>query len=231
MNNQSERQSLNREIKVNPSLGLMFKVNNEGIIEYVNHAFSEVSGYEAFEIIGESMDILHHPDMPKAIYSMLRERLESQKPMRLVNKILAKDGRYFWLITDFQTKINESGETVAHYAHSTTAPIYTVHKIESLYEILSNIELKSQNPETSKRYFIGFLEEREMGYDDFIKDLSVNRPEYEETYGLNSINGSTRAGGLNSLDEFRSQPVERKVVSSRAPKKKKKTLLKKVFGK
>lgn len=222
---------IDREIKVNPSLVLMVKVNKEGIIEYINHSFSEISGYEEFEIIGESMDLLRHPDMPKVIYNMLLERFESKEPIRLINKALAKDGRYFWLISDFETKVENEGNAVAHYSHSFAAPSYAVHKVDSLYKILSNIEMKSGNVETSKRYLIGFLEERNMTYNQFIEELSVNRPELEENIHPEFFNNNpqqfNRPISHQSINNMMSQQTHHEQPKAKKPK----SLLKKVFGK
>jgi PAS domain S-box-containing protein len=228
---------IDREIKVNPSLMLMIKINNEGTIEYVNHSFSEISGYEEYEIIGESFDLLHHPDMPKVIYQMLMEKLANKEHIRMVNKLLAKDGRYFWVFSEFETKIDAEGNPVAHYCHSFAAPSYAVHKIESLYKILNNIETKTKTIETSKRYLIGFLEERNLTYDQFIEELSVNRPELEEQ--VNVDYNVLKAQNMNRMSQQEQQfsynnpnMVQPKVQQPIAPNQKKpKSLLKKVFGK
>ena len=227
---------IDREIKVNPSAVLMCKINKDGIIEYINHSFSEISGYEEFEIIGESMELLNHPDMPKVINEMLKERLDKKEPMRLINKLLAKDGRFFWLISDYQSKVNEVNNSMAHYGHFIAAPTYAIHKVESLYKILSNIELKSNSIETSKRYLIGFLEERNMTYNQFIEDLSINRPEFEDNYSVQDFPRPQPI--LRNTPEISFQPnVPIAHVTPAPPSqnvekpKKEKSLLKKVFGK
>ncbi len=228
---------IDREIKVSSSAVLMCKINKDSVIEYINHSFSEVSGYEEFEIIGESMDKLRHPDMPKVIYELLKERFENLEPIRLINKVLAKDGRFFWLISDYESKVSETTDVVAHYGHCFAAPSFAIHKVEALYKILYNIEQKSHNTETSKRYLVGFLEERNMTYNQFIEDLSLSRPEFEDTFPSNDF----MAG--------RPQPIAKPAPEMPAPSravpnfnnafpqqqvekpKKKKSLLKKVFGK
>lgn len=237
MDNYSNPAPIDREIKVNPASVLMSKINNEGIIEYINHSFSEISGYEEFEIIGESMDLLRHPDMPKVINEMLKERLENREPMRMINKVLAKDGRFFWLISDYHSKINESNDVLAHYGQSVAAPSYAIHKVESLYKILSNIELKSKSTEISKRYLIGFLEERNMTYNQFIEDLSINRPEFEDNFKPNDFVLSRQQPIVKFTQEPIFPPVQNipleNIPTMKAPEKpkKQKSFLKKVFGK
>ncbi len=246
MENYPNQLPVDREINVNPSANLMCKINSDGIIEYVNHAFSELSGYEEFEIIGESMDVLRHPDMPDVIYEVLKERLEKKEPIQLLNKMLAKDGRYFWLLSSFETKVSEEEEIIAHFSHSVAAPSFTVHKINSLYSILSKIESKGKDTVVSKRYLIGFLEERNLTYNQFIEELNVNQPEFEKPFQQQpefsrrtntqkkNIDNHLEAMPYNSnLDlsniEKRNTPVQES--SNRPTPKKKRGLIKRIFGK
>ena len=233
MDNYYNPAPIDREIKVNPSLVLMSKINKDGIIEYINHSFSEISGYEEFEIIGESIDLLRHPDMPRMIYEMLMERFEKNQPTRLINKMLAKDGRFFWVISDYESRISEQTKLVAHYVHSFAAPTFAVHKVDSLYKILSNIEIKSGSTETSKKYFIGFLEERNMTYDQFIKDLSITRPEYDQPFpNTDFVPGRPQNITQTQPDNIlTTSPVAPKITAAGVPTKKPKSFLKQVFGK
>lgn len=234
MDNYSKQTPIDKEISINPSATFNWKISPNMLIDYANHHFCEISGFEEYELIGESIEKLRHPDMPKVILEVLYERLEKKEPMRLINKTLAKDGRYFWLMVDFETKVDKSGEVIAHYGISKIAPQYAVHKINALYKILSKIEEKTGGSEASKRYLIGFLEERNHTYNKYIEELSINHPEYEKPFQQQTF--SQRAAlqtetppntNFNDLSFDLSQSGNRE---NRKPAKKK-SLLKKVFGK
>lgn len=242
MDNYPNQSPIDREINISSSAVLMCKINADGIIEYVNPSFSEASGYEEYEIIGESMDILRHPDVPQVIYDVLKERMEKKEAVRLVTKQLAKDGRYFWIVSDYETKVNDSGNVIAYYCHSTAAPTYAVHKIDSLYKILSKIESKTNNTKVSKRYLIGFLEERNLNYNQFIEELSLNRPEYEKPFQQqiqadfsqkSNFQEQETNSHFNEVSRHASfeTPKPKNMQQNRPTLKKKKSLLKKVFGK
>ena len=252
MENHTNKQLVDREISVNPSTSLTCKINADGIIEYVNHAFTEMSGYDEYEIIGESMDVLRHPDMPNVIFDILKERFDRREPIKLINKVLAKDGRFFWLMSDFETKLNEAGEVIAHYSSSVAAPSFVVHKITSLYKILSKIESKSDNTEISKRYLIGFLEERNLSYNQFVEELCTDHSEFDKPVQSNQLDFNQRAQKtMNSMieqeeEKHRLQPnnvnynsnfdISNSYVNEMPNRiikkeKKKKSLFMKVFGK
>ncbi len=177
-----EKTLIDKEITINPSAVFNFKISPDNIIDYANHSFCEISGYEEYELIGESLKKITHPDMPSLFTDMLSERLEKKEPMQLISKFLAKNGRYFWLLINFETKVDDKKKILAHYSQSKAAPQYAIHKMDALHKILSKIEEKTGGTEASKRYLMGFLEERDMDYDQYVKDLSIKHPEYEKPF-------------------------------------------------
>lgn len=222
---------IDKEISISPSAVFNCKINPEGKIDYANHQFCEVSGYEEYELIGEPMQIFRHPDMPEVFFEILNERLQKKEPMRLFAKFLAKDGRYFWLMIDFETKVDKEGNILAHYSSSKAAPLYAVHKIASLHDILAKIEEKTGNTEASRRYLIGFLEERNMNYNQFVEELSVSHPEYEKPFQASYTTQATTLNqglGYNPSFDLAGDFTSPHKVKGQ---KKKKTLLKKLFGK
>lgn len=237
MENYPNQAPIDKEISINPSAVFNFKISPNLIIDYANHLFCEVSGYEEYELIGESLEKIIHPDMPMIFMDKLSKRLENKDPMRLVTKLLAKDGRYFWLLIDFETKIDDDKNILAHYSNSRPAPQYAIHKMSTLHKILSKIEEKTGGSKASKRYLIGFLEERNMDYNQYIEELSIKRPEYEKPFQdqnfihksvQQSENTDPHFNAVNYNSNFDASNSE--TASKRKPKKKK-SLLKKVFGK
>lgn len=223
-----------REININPSVILNCKIDSEGNFEYINHEFCEISGYEEYELISESLLKLFHPDMPKTFFKILMERLEKREDMQIVAKHLAKDGRYFWLRSIFKTKVNNEGKIIAHYSHSEAASSFAVHSIENLYKILYKIEAKTNNTKTSKKYLVGYLEDRNIDYNKYIEELCRKRPEYDRprqpkvepqrttTTTFHQKTSNSESNLLHSKE--RTDPYNEEV------KKKKRSLFQRVFG-
>ena len=222
---------IDKEISISPSALFNCKISPKGLIDYANHQFCEISGYEEYELIGEPMDVLRHPDMPGIFFEILKERLEKKEPMRIFAKLLAKDGRYFWLMIDYETKVDKEGHIVAHYSTSKAASLYAVHKVDALHKILSKIEEKTGGTEASKRYLIGFLEERNMNYNQFVEELSISHPEYEKPFQPNYAPINSQEPGTRrynpELGIYGSTFADKS--ANRKPKQK--SLLKKLFGK
>ena len=170
---------VDREININPNYSFNCKISSKGTLEFTSHILCEISGYEEYELINEPLISLAHPNMPKILFEVLTERLAKSQPMRLFMKLMAKDGRYYWLMMDFYTKSDQDGVILAHYSESVAAPQYATHKLQPLYKILSKIEEKTGNTKASRRYLVGFLEDRNLNYDQLIKELSSAQVEYK----------------------------------------------------
>jgi aerotaxis receptor len=57
-----------------------------------------ISGHSATELIGESHNIIRHPDMPRAVFRLLWERIKAGHAVAALVKNLAKDGCYYWVV-------------------------------------------------------------------------------------------------------------------------------------
>lgn len=165
----------NKEIKLNSKKYIVSKTDAKGIIIYGNEYFVEISGYKESEIIGQPHNIVRHPDMPKVIFKMMWETIAQKKNMFAVVKNLSKDGRYYWVVTDFTPKIDTiSGEVKSYTAFRQAASQKAIDTMEPLYEKLLEIE-DASGVEASQEYVEGFLEERGQTYDEYINDVIGNK--------------------------------------------------------
>ncbi len=165
---------IDEEIELSPKKYIMSKTDPKGIIEYGNEYFVEISGYKESELVGKPHNIIRHPDMPKVIFKLLWDRLESRKNIYAIVKNLSKSGRYYWVITDFDIKVNRaSNEVLGYFAYRKSAPKHAVKEIEKLYKKLIEIE-KESGMEGSQKYLVGFLEARGQTYDEYIDEITRN---------------------------------------------------------
>ncbi len=161
---------IDKEIPLDPYKTIMSKTDGKGIIEFANDYFMEISGYKEWELMGQPHNVIRHPDMPKVIFKILWERLEQGKNIHAVVKNLAKDGRYYWVITDFKTTYDEYGAPLAHYSRRKAIPENVKVFFEDLYQKLCKIE-EAGGMEASRAYLSGLLEDAGLSYDEFILHL------------------------------------------------------------
>ncbi len=103
------------EIVLENNRYLVSETDDKGVITYCNDYFTEISGYSREELIGQQHNIIRHPDMPRVIFKLLWERIQSGKNINAVVKNLAKDGKYYWIFTEFKTRLDLDTNTVIGY--------------------------------------------------------------------------------------------------------------------
>ncbi len=158
-------------ITLDPKKYLLSKTDPFGTIEYCNSYFVKVSGYTEKELIGKPHSVVRHPDMPSAIFELLWDHLHRRKPVYMIIKNLAKDGRYYWVATEYNIKINKAiDELQGFFGYQKAAPQHALPHIEALYHKLLEIE-KESGHEASYKYLLGYLEERGQTWNTYMDDL------------------------------------------------------------
>ncbi len=162
---------VDEKIVLNPKKYLVSKTDIDGIIEYGNDYFIEVSGYSETELIGKPHSILRHPDMPKVIFKIMWERIQEGGNFLAIIKNKAKDGRYYWIYTDFEINLDKvTNKPISYLAYRQAITDKIIAQIEPLYKKLVELE-KSSDIDTAQKYFIGYLEEKGKSYDEYIEEL------------------------------------------------------------
>ncbi|MFT7003050.1 MAG: PAS domain S-box-containing protein [Sulfurimonas sp.] len=165
----------NHEIKLNSKRYIVSKTDASGIIEYGNDYFVEICGYSETELIGAPHSIVRHPDMPKIAFKLMWERIKRGKNFMAVVKNLAKNGSYYWVVTDFEPRIDPlTNEIISHTAFRKAAPQNAIDTMIPIYAKLLELE-KVGGMKMSEKYLREFLEKNSTSYDDFVNDLVGNR--------------------------------------------------------
>ncbi len=161
-----------KEIKLDSKKHIVSKTDTKGNIIYANDYFTEISGYNKSELIGTPHNILRHPDMPKVIFKLMWNSIKSKQNITAVVKNLTKNGDHYWIVTDFDIQKNPDTGAIENYiAYRQAASQKVITQIEPLYETFKEIEDK-YDMEASFKYCAGYLQEKNMGYHQFIKELA-----------------------------------------------------------
>jgi len=172
------------EIKLNPKKYIVSKTDRKGKIVYVNDYFSEISKYNEVELVGAPHNIVRHPDMPKIVFKIMWNSIQNNRNITAVVKNLAKDGKHYWIITDFDIQKDANNEIKNYVAYRWAVSPKIVKKIEPLYKKLVEIE-QTQGDEESENYLNNFLEEKNMSYQQFIENIA--KPTKASEILLNSV--------------------------------------------
>ncbi|MCL9809282.1 PAS domain-containing protein [Flavobacterium luminosum] len=155
------------------SLTIVSKTDLFGTIEYINDVFAEVSGYTEPELVGQPHNIIRHPDMPKVIFKTMWDHIKKGYKFHGIIKNLAKSGKHYWVITDFDYIVDDNAKIQKYIARRKAISDDVVKKIEALYKKLSDIEAVS-GIEASEKYLVGYLEDINLSYVDMITKLMLD---------------------------------------------------------
>ena len=102
-------QVVDSEVEFPADVQLVTTTDLRGVITYANPAFCRIAGYQVDELVGHNHNLVRHPDMPKAAFADLWDRLKEGNPWRGMVKNRCKDGRYYW-VDAYVTPIYENGK-------------------------------------------------------------------------------------------------------------------------
>ena len=162
--------AIDQEVIFSKKKFIVSKTDPKGNIIFVNKNLCEISGYTEDELISVPHNIFRHPDMPRAIFFLIWSSLLKGKAVSGVIKNLAKSGKYYWVIADFDIKHDETGKIKSFIAFQRVAPRQVIDEIEELYASMLKIE-KRHGMKGSLSYLEAYLEERGMNYEEFLNDL------------------------------------------------------------
>jgi len=177
------------EITLSPKKTIVSRTDKKGIIRFVNDYFKEIAGYKEKELLGKAHNVIRHPDMPKVIFKLLWEQLDQGHDMRAIIKNLAKDGRHYWVITNFHALRDDEENIIGYYARRKAVPQFVKEEVIKLYEILLSIE-KSDGMEASEAYLKNWLKEHNITYQDYVESLFGGDKDLIDNYLKSEVSDS-----------------------------------------
>jgi methyl-accepting chemotaxis protein len=125
-----------KEIELKDDLQIVSKIDLKGCITFVNQDFVEVSGFVEDELIGQSQNIVRHPDMPAVAFEGLWRTVKSGKPWIGIVKNRCKNGDYYW-VEAIVTPIRVEGQITGFISVDKKASRLQIEGAEFFHQSLS----------------------------------------------------------------------------------------------
>ena len=190
---------INEEIIIPDDQVLISVTDPKGNIIEANDIFAKVSGYSEDELVGSSHNIIRHPDMPKIMFKIVWDHIMDKENVMAVVKNLAKDGKYYWVVTDFVTRVDADRNIINYTAYRRPVHDKVKQAVIPLYKALCAIE-DVAGMDAAEKFLNDYFEERDLNYDDMIEDIIVKNCEKVSELGL----------GNHPEEEFKKMSKEKK---------------------
>ncbi len=161
---------INEEFLIDKNTVSICRITTKNTIKFCNTDFIKNSGYSEKELLQNSLDLIKHPEMPKIISDFTKYYIEKGMEIGVIVKNKTKNGKYFWSLNNYtpnKTKNLNIAYSIKHNAIS----FKTKTEINKLYNCLHSIENNS-GEKTAYKYLIGYLEERQISFIDYTKQLA-----------------------------------------------------------
>lgn len=164
-----------REVKFGDEEVIVSKTDVKGVITYANDVFIRISGYSEAQLIGAPHSILRHPDMPRAVFKFLWERIAGGQETfaYVLNK--ARNGDHYWVFAHVTPSYDRAGKVVGYHSNRRCPDRSAIEKVRPLYAQLLELEQgaasKDEGMRRSLKALSDFVASTGMDYDALVFTL------------------------------------------------------------
>lgn len=151
---------------------IVSKTNLKGEITYANDVFMKIAGYEEHELIGVQHNIIRHPDMPRCVFKLMWDVLESGKEIFAYVVNLCKNGDHYWVFAHVTPTFDDNHNIIGYHSNRRVPDRKAVEFIKPIYAALLAEEKKQGNRrdemDASTKMLMDTLQQKGVSYDEFV---------------------------------------------------------------
>lgn len=165
-----------REIFFDRDHFIVSKTDLKGRITYVNRAFCKIAGFTEQELIGAPHSIIRHPDMPRAVFKFLWDRVLEGHEVFAYVKNMTKNGDFYWVFAHVTPSCDPAGNFLGFHSNRRAADRRVLSEtIIPLYAALLKTESETPNAKqalaASYRQFTETVQSKARSYDELVFSL------------------------------------------------------------
>ncbi len=150
---------------------IVSKTDTRGVITYANQVFLRVAGYDEEEVLGRPHNIIRHPDMPRCVFKLLWDTLESGEEIFafVINK--AKCGDHYWVLAHVTPTFGVTGKITGYHSSRRVPSREAVDAVTGIYAELRAVEASVSDKQGSMALATSALLEK-------LGSLNISYPEF-----------------------------------------------------
>ncbi len=157
---------------------IVSKTDLKSRITYANDVFVRVSGYTEAELIGARHSIMRHPAMPRCIYKLFWNTIESRREIFAYVLNLCKRGDEYWVFAHVTPSYDRSGAHIGYHSNRRTPHADALARVRPLYAQLLAEERRHADRtaglQASSALLTQLLATQGVDYERFVFGLSAS---------------------------------------------------------
>lgn len=152
---------------------IVSKTDTTGRLMYINKTFMEIADYTEAELQNQQHSIIRHPDMPRGVFKLLWDTIQSGKEIFAYVMNMTKHGDHYWVIAHVTPSYDTNGQLCGYHSNRRVPSKDALDVIKPVYKKMLAIEAGSRKdgPDESVAYLQSILDEKGVSYDEFIFGL------------------------------------------------------------
>lgn len=156
---------------------IVTKTDLQGRITYANEVFLRVSALEEHEAMGKPHNLIRHPDMPRGVFRLLWDRLQSRQELFAYVLNMATDGSHYWVFAHVTPTVGSTGATIGYHSNRRLPSRTAIAAIQPLYRQMLSAEADAGSAtEAAHRGYqvlADAMTQRGLTYDEFVWNLTT----------------------------------------------------------
>ena len=151
---------------------IVSKTDLQGRITYANKTFQRIAGYTEGELLGAPHSIVRHPAMPRCVFKLLWDTLQSGNEIFAYVVNLAKPGDHYWVFAHVTPTFGPDGKITGYHSNRRKPTPEQIRTVSALYKSLLDIEERSSDRkagmEQAYEHLSAMLKSKGVSYEEFV---------------------------------------------------------------
>lgn len=154
---------------------IVSKTDPSGRILYVNQTLIKISDYTEADLLGQQHSIVRHPEMPRAVFKLLWETIQSGQEIFAYVVNLTKYGDHYWVFAHVTPSFDEGGSIIGFHSNRRAPDRKGVQSAQALYKVLLDEEQRYADRRkgmlSATELLQSMLADKQVEYDQFVFTL------------------------------------------------------------
>jgi PAS domain S-box-containing protein len=151
---------------------IVSKTDPRGRLTYVNDIFLKISGYTEEVILGQPHSIIRNPQMPRCVFKLLWDTIETGKEIFAYVNNRAINGDHYWVFAHVTPTFDSRSNIIGYHSNRRVPKKSALEAVKPLYAQLLDIENRATDRKVGMneafKALVDLLAKKGVAYDEFV---------------------------------------------------------------